>query len=145
MSINPFDAIEKLINEHGSAVILSQQLAFAKDQYAALEKQVNDFQGKVAKLEAQLEIEQSNHKETKQALERLKDEHAEEIRVHRGIEFRRGKRTGGIWIAFCPVCHTPADTTALVLCANQKCKWHLILSGNEIPKIIEEFSPKLQS
>jgi uncharacterized membrane protein len=33
---------------------------------------------------------------------------SEEIRIHRMIEFRRGKRTGGKWNAFCPKCHMPA-------------------------------------
>lgn len=33
-----FDSIEKLINEHGSAVILRERVALAKDQYDALEK-----------------------------------------------------------------------------------------------------------
>jgi hypothetical protein len=136
--MNPLEVIEKLITEHGSAAILGQHLAFAKDQFSALERQVTEYQAKTAKLEAQLEIEQMNHKETKQQFQRLQDEHSEDIRVHKGIEFRRGKRTGGNWVAFCPVCHTPADTTALVMCANQKCKWHLIIAGNDIPKIIAE-------
>jgi len=136
--MNIFDGIEKLITEHGSAAILSQQLSFARDQFSVLERQVSEFQAKTAKLEAQLEIEHANHKETKQELQRLQDEHSEEVRVHKGIEFRRGKRTGGSWIAFCPVCHTPADTTTLVMCANQKCKWRLIVSGSDIPKMISE-------
>jgi regulator of replication initiation timing len=38
------DSIEKLINEHGSATILRERIALAKDQYAALEKKVMDLQ-----------------------------------------------------------------------------------------------------
>ena len=110
-TMNPFDAIEKLITEHGSAVILSQQLAFAKDQFTALERQVSEFQAKVAKLEAQLEIEHSNHKDTQKELQRIKDEHAEEVRIYHNIEFRRGKRTDGKWLPFCPKCHMPAGWT----------------------------------
>jgi hypothetical protein len=37
----------------------------------------------------------------------LEESNAEEIRIHRLIEFRRGKRTGGNWMAFCPKCHLP--------------------------------------
>jgi hypothetical protein len=136
--MNIFDGIEKLITEHGSAAILSQQLSFARDQFSVLERQVGEFQAKVAKLEAQLEIEHANYKETQQQLQRLQEEHSEEIRVHKSIEFRRGKRTGGSWVAFCPVCHTPADTTIFVKCPNAKCKWELILAGKEIPKLISE-------
>ena len=38
----------------------------------------------------------------------LAEANAEDIRIHSAIEFRRGKRTGGQWIAFCPKCHNPA-------------------------------------
>ncbi len=34
------DGIEKLITEHGSAVILKERIALASDQYAALEKKL---------------------------------------------------------------------------------------------------------
>jgi len=39
MSLNPFTAIEKLINEHGSATILRERLALAADQFVTLEKE----------------------------------------------------------------------------------------------------------
>jgi hypothetical protein len=39
------DYIEKLINEHGSATILSQQLALAKDEFARLERKKEELQG----------------------------------------------------------------------------------------------------
>jgi predicted O-linked N-acetylglucosamine transferase (SPINDLY family) len=38
----------------------------------------------------------------------LAESQAEEVRVHRTVEFRRGKRTGGKWMAFCPKCGLPA-------------------------------------
>ncbi len=59
--MNIFDGIEKLITEHGSAAILNQQLAFAKEQFTYLERQVSDLQIKIGKLEAQLEREQLDH------------------------------------------------------------------------------------
>ena len=137
--MNPFEAIEKLITEHGSAAILSHQLAFVKDQYLALERQVGEFQAKVAMLEAKLEIEHSNHKETQQELQRLKDEYSEEVRVHTGMEFRRGKRTGNEWVVFCPVCHAPADlSSGIVMCANPKCKWHVLIAANSLPNIVSK-------
>jgi TolA-binding protein len=134
-----FDSIEKLITEHGSAAILNQQLAFARDQFSDLESKVETLRTENADLKAQLQRESLDHKKIREELQRLQKEHSEEIRVHRGIEFRRGKRTGGVWVAFCPVCHTPADTTTLVMCANQKCKWRLIVPGSDIPKYISEF------
>jgi hypothetical protein len=35
----------------------------------------------------------------------------EEVRIHRTIEFRRGPRTGGKWLPFCPKCHMPVNDT----------------------------------
>jgi hypothetical protein len=40
----------------------------------------------------------------------LADSQAEDVRIHSAIEFRRGKRTGGDWMPFCPKCHMPAET-----------------------------------
>jgi TolA-binding protein len=106
-----FDSIEKLITEHGSAAILSQQLAFARDQFSDMERKVADLQTQIGHLQAQLARECTDHKQAREDLQRLKDEHAEDIRIHRTIEFRRGKRTGGRWMAFSPKCHLPAAET----------------------------------
>ena len=38
--LNPLSLLEKAINEHGSAVILKERLAQAKEQFALLEKQL---------------------------------------------------------------------------------------------------------
>lgn len=113
------DSIEKLITEHGSAAILGQQLAFAKDQFAQLERKVSDLQTQAGHLEAQLEREQLDHKMAREESQRLHEEYAEEIRIHSAIEFRRGKRTGGVWIPFCPQCRMPAtfDDDARVACS----------------------------
>jgi hypothetical protein len=43
MRIPIFGELERLINEHGSAVILKERLALAADQYAALEKQIAEL------------------------------------------------------------------------------------------------------
>ena len=106
--MNIFDGIEKLITEHGSAAILSQQLAFARDQFEALERKVSDLQTQIGRFDAQLERERTEHKQAREDLQRLKDEHFEEVRIHKMVEFRRGKRTGGKWLAFCSKCHLPA-------------------------------------
>jgi len=127
-----FDGIEKFINEHGSAVVLQQQLAFAKDQFEGMERKVSDLQTKVGGLEAQLERERSEHKQAREDLQKLKDEHAEEVRIHRLIQFRRGKRTGGKWMAFCPRCGLPAtegrimNSLAVYCCSKyEECGWRV--------------------
>lgn len=135
--MNIFDGIEKLITEHGSAAILSERLAFAKDQFEQLERKVSDLQTQTGRLEAQLEREQSDHKKDREELQRLKNEHAEEVRVYGSVEFRRGKRTGGVWIAFCPACHTLADQTGgFVKCADPKCGWEAILADKQVAEMI---------
>jgi hypothetical protein len=103
------DGIEKLINEHGSSAILKERIDFAKDQYAALERQVRESLESIAVLRVKLEMESSQLERAKHELAQLKEEYAEEIRIHRVIEFRKGKRTGGQWLAFCPKCHMPAE------------------------------------
>lgn len=134
-----FDPLEKLINEHGSAAILREQLSLAKSQYAALERQVGDAMSKITKLEAQNEIERLNHKETQLELDRLKDEYSEEVRLHKSIEFRRGKRTKGEWMAFCPACHTLADlSSGFVSCANPKCGWQPTLAAVQLDGILAD-------
>jgi predicted RNase H-like nuclease (RuvC/YqgF family) len=102
-----FDGIEKLITEHGSAAIIGQQLAFAKEQFSHLEKKVEELQTETGKLQAQLQREQDDHEKAKKELCRLQKEYEEDIRIQNGIEFRRGKRTGSIWLPFCPCCHVP--------------------------------------
>ena len=71
-----FDSIEKLITEHGSAALLNQQLAFAKDQFADLERKVSDLQTQKGRLDAQLDHERLDHKQTQQELQQIKAEHA---------------------------------------------------------------------
>lgn len=126
------ESIEKLITEHGSAAILSQQLSYAKDQFSDLESRVSELQTQIGRLEAQLERERADCKEARRDLQQLRDEHAEEVRIHRFIEFRRGKRTGGKWAAFCPKCHSPVANQAgnlNVFCSDRACKWHITLDG----------------
>lgn len=47
--------------------------------------------------------------ENAQLKKQLAEAESEEIRFHRLIEFRRSKRTGGKWMAFCTKCGLPAD------------------------------------
>jgi hypothetical protein len=47
--------------------------------------------------------------EENQELKRqLAEANAEDIRFAAGIKFRNGKKTGGVWMAFCPQCDMPA-------------------------------------
>lgn len=119
--------------------IVRERLSLALDRLSEAESKVDVLQSEKANLQAQLEIERLNHQKTQEELQRLKDEHSEEIRVHSGIEFRRGKRTGGVWVAFCPVCHAPADlSSGIVGCANPKCQWQILFAANQIPEVTQK-------
>jgi hypothetical protein len=139
IDMGAFDTIKQTLTELPISDILKARLEFAFDQSSALERQVSELQTKIGQLKAQLEIVILDRDNTRSELQRLKDEHAEEIRIHNMIEFRRGKRTGGKWIAFCPQCHIPADVkAAFVSCPSPKCKWDTLVPATDLPYIISE-------
>jgi hypothetical protein len=135
LTMNIIDGIQKLITEHGSAAIISERLALAKDQFSALGRKVEELQRENGKLEAKLEREQVDRDKAQRELNQLQKEHEEEVRVHRSIEFRRGKRTGGNWMAFCPKCHMPAAQLSgaiYVTCSDSGCKWNVRLGADKV-------------
>ena len=137
--MSAFDTIKQTIADLPISDILRARLDFAFDQSAALERQVGELQVKIGHLQAQLEVATSNFNKARSELERLEQEHAEEIRVHSTIEFRRGKRTGGVWMAFCPKCKMPAlvsDDLDVMCSAN--CGWTSSISKPELPRIIAQ-------
>lgn len=99
---------KETLKEIPMADVLRERLSLALDQSADFQRQLSTTAALQAKLEAQLEIVTLDRNKAREELQRLKDEHSEEIRIKHGIEFRKGKRTGGDWIAFCPKCHLPA-------------------------------------
>jgi hypothetical protein len=117
------------LKEIPMADVLRERLSLARDQFADAERKTSSLQSEVGALKAQLEQERVDHKQTQHELQRLKEEHAEEVRIHRSIEFRRGQRTSGKWMAFCPKCHLPAahpqNQTAIAACPDGACKWQV--------------------
>ncbi len=98
MGIPIFDELEKLINEHGSANILRERNAFAKDQYAALEK-------KTIELEREVGIKDTEIIELEAENERLKLHNAE-LTKQMGVFNEPYKNND----------HHPADRILLFLC-----------------------------
>ncbi len=84
------------------------------------------------------ELKQENAKLKRQ----LEEAQSEDIRIHRGIEFRRGNRTLGRWIGFCPKCHLPAqdawrrDDQQMIVCT-AGCGWQVFISC-ELKDIVSE-------
>src|SRR5690606_21210344 len=91
-------------------------------------------------LKAQFERERLDHQNTKKELDALHALHFEDVRIHRGIEFRVGGRTGNKWAAFCPNCHLPvrtySDGDSTVICS-AKCGWW-VRPGVAIGAILDE-------
>jgi hypothetical protein len=127
-----FGWFEKLINEHGSAKILEARLVQKDDEISALRMKNQDLQ-------LTLEKEQIQHQKTRDELQRLRNEHSEEIRIYKEIEFRRSKRTDGKWAAFCPKCHLPVSGRGVVQCKDQKrCGWFVLIGKLSTDDLIKE-------
>lgn len=122
--------------------VIRERLNLALDQLAEAEKQNGALKKAKGALEAQLDSERRDHDQTRQELQRIKAEHAEDVRIYESVEFRRGERTGGRWAAFCPNCHLPATefpaipamsapgivslpSPLTVQCPTNKCGWRI--------------------
>ncbi|MDD2700641.1 MAG: hypothetical protein PHH36_05320 [Sideroxydans sp.] len=104
MGIPILSEIERLINEHGSAVILKERLALAADQYSALQKQVAQLQSENERLSLDYEECQKQRMALEEKISYLtaQQEWAEEA----GALFR--KNADGTWneTPYCPSCKT---------------------------------------
>jgi hypothetical protein len=112
-----FGWLERLINERGSAAIMEQRLALKDDEIAKLQSKIRD-------LEASLE---KHRVET------------DTIRIHKGIEFHCGVRTGGLWHPYCPICHSPITISGYLSCLG--CNWNSWIEADELPTLISELRP----
>jgi hypothetical protein len=85
--------------------------------------------------------ERDNYKrlydECQSAYQKLTDIHSEDVVLHNGVEFRKGRKTGNKWQAFCPVCHDvplqlmPAPYEALgPICP--KCKFRATFRSSDM-------------
>ena len=118
------DVARDTLKEIPMADILRERLSLALDQSAVLERQVGEFQTKVGRLEAQLEIMHADRDKAQEQLRTLQEAHQEEVRVLNTVEFRKGIRTGGKWAIFCPKCHLPASLDGSVpYCSDRGCGW----------------------
>jgi|ERR1035437_266175 hypothetical protein len=108
--------------------------AVLQEKVKAVEFQRDEFKRELDDCRRLYQVLQAEH-------QKLAALHLEEIRVHRSIEFRRGKRTGDKWTAFCPKCHLPAvnkqSESAIVRCSDGACKWQVFIY-DMLPQVIGE-------
>ena len=132
------EGIEKLITEHGSAGILRERIALAEQNYAALQSERDNLKSENQVLRRQLD-------QAIQEIGGLKSLEEDDVVIHRGIEFRRGHKTAGRWLAFCPVCQMPMraiEPRFGVVCP--KCKSHSPFKSSELDNVIAEIQALTQ-
>ncbi len=126
--MNIFAAIEKLINEHGSAAILKERLSLAADQFKKLEEENGLLKHEKASLEDELGRLRTQLKATL-----IPQEFVES----RGVLFKRLNDGKIAPDAYCPTCKTVLFSLQGVLPLNcSKCGFAAHLTGKEIPKVI---------
>jgi len=107
--------------------VLRERLSLALDQLADSERKIAALQTENGSLQAQLERERLDHRQTQTELQRLKELLSEEVRFFHDVEFRRGARTGGRWTPFCPKCHLPITLSRqggeYPYCNDRNCGW----------------------
>lgn len=69
--MGPFELLEKLITERGSAAVLREHIGLLKAQHAALESRCRDAQAKQAEMQATLAQHISRADKAEQALAAL--------------------------------------------------------------------------
>jgi hypothetical protein len=111
-------------------------LNLTKDQQAklaAFEKELSEFRFKLAASEKRRE-------DAEDTVRRLSEELSENVRIFRGAEFRKGRRTKYQWMMFCPVCHSPTHApygAHGMQCVSSKCGWISEISWNEVGDVLK--------
>jgi hypothetical protein len=111
--------------------LLARLIKLSKDrETGALVQQIQEHQ---LVIHAALVEADAKRRDLERELHELQ---SEEKRIHSAIEFRRGKRTGGVWMPFCPHCHMPAvaDDDQQVACS-MGCPWACGVPWGELARI----------
>jgi FtsZ-binding cell division protein ZapB len=131
----------KIADKVSGAAMLREQFALAQARVTQLEIENAELKTKGAALAAELKLAREDCDQEKAEHQRLKDEHEEEVRIWKTVEYRKGKRTLNKWQPFCPQCHLPLMVSAShefdhVSCS-ANCGWTAAISADEILKSLE--------
>ena len=139
-----FDSLKKTIADLPISDIHKARLELALDRSAELETKLESLQSEHADLKAELKVVALDRDYQKREYDRLVQEHSEEIRIHKMIEFRRGKRTGDKWMAFCPQCHMPvkdvAGNNGIVAVCSSRCGWSGSVIGTSLEAVASQIA-----
>lgn len=126
--MNIFAAIEKLINEHGSAAILKERLALAAEQFKKIEEENRLLKHEKTAIEDELGKLRAQLKEVL-----IPQEFVES----RGVLFKRIKDGKYEPDAYCPTCKVVLFSLSGVLPLKcSKCGFAANMTGKEIPRAI---------
>src|SRR5208282_2229883 len=132
----PWISIKSWLGKFSVTALLREQLALSEAKAAKLETENAELKAKIAALQAEHKLTQEALDKEKQEHQKLKDEHKEEIRIWKTVEFRKGKRTFGRWDAFCPKCHMPLFVSPSWDCDHVSCSadcgWKAAADADEI-------------
>ena len=138
------DIARKTLIDLPVSEILHERLSLTLDYAVDLERKLAECEAVKAKLELQLENIRTDRDKKAERIQVIEKALEEDVIINHGVEFRRGRRTSGKWIAFCPKCHLPAgyhqnshDPT--VYCPDtEHCGWSGIEVCNDIYSWIRE-------
>jgi septal ring factor EnvC (AmiA/AmiB activator) len=99
MGIPFLSEIEKLINEHGSAKILQERIALAKDQYEVLEKELAASKSREADLTAEIKRLSLDNEKLNKKINNLNSEKL--LALKYGVYWDKDGN------AYCPKCKAP--------------------------------------
>jgi RNase P subunit RPR2 len=107
--------------------VLRERVSIALDRLEETERQIATVLAEKGGLQAQLERERIDNEQAKKELQQLQELHREEIRLVCDVEFRKGVRTSGKWMPFCPKCHLPLafpqNPVQPTCCGDCDCGW----------------------
>lgn len=137
--MNPIKAIEKLINEHGSAKILKERLALASDKYAKLESDKNTLASEVEKLRKITEDQQIQIKQLEQRLAEKNHDTLEFVKI-RGIKIlRTGKDSFDENTAYCFHCRSPLSAqNRMSILSCSKCGYKSSIQKRHLSCVLSE-------
>jgi hypothetical protein len=132
--------IEKLINEHGSAKILSERIGLAKDQYAALEKELAASKSREKEFETENLRLKLDNEQLKVQIRNLED------RIHKDslLTLKYGVYWDKDGNPHCPKCKTPTSQTTWATYINRQVR-ALICTCSTMPFIFMEKGEPVQA
>ena len=98
MNLNPLVLLEKVINEHGSSVILKEHLALVKDMLTKVEKENSDLKKELVSAREEIIELKAKIPSTK-------------FVEYRGVKFKRKPSGGFEKSAYCPSCEVGMAST----------------------------------